>query len=173
MEVAALSLDPRDGRAVLVLVHEPTGRLFPLWLDDRDAASIARAHAGKRAVPPDSHELTAAIVDVVGCSVEHATLVGITGGVVRARLGLVFGDERVSLEARASDAVSLALRAKAALLVDEALLEQVAARVREAQARVSPSSGAAAEQVFQTQGERWNQLLDHLSSAPEGPLYEA
>ena len=45
LEVADLSLDPRDGAAVLILEHTTTGRVFPIWLGDREAAVIARAHS--------------------------------------------------------------------------------------------------------------------------------
>ncbi len=173
LHVAALSLDPRDGRAVLLLAHAPSQRIFPLWLDDRDAAAVARACAGERAPTLDAHDLGAAILDVVGAQVEQATLVGVVGGVVRARVTLRFGDERTSIDARASDAIALALRRGASVLVDEGLLEQVAARVREAEARVSTPHATAAEPVAQTPGERWNQLLEHLHAGPEGPLYEA
>lgn len=173
LEVSQLSLDPRDGRAVLLLSHAPSQRVFPLWLDDKDAASVARACADKHALPPDSQDLLSSIIDIVGCRVEHVALVGVTGGVVRARIALSYGDDVTRLDARASDAIALAVRGHAPILVEDELLEQVSARVREAEARVSHPHATAAEPVAQTAGERWNQLLEHLSTGPEGPLYEA
>lgn len=173
LHVAALTLDPRDGRAVLLLVHRPSERLFPIWLDDRDAAAIARALTNQRASPPDPQDLGASLLDVTGARVEHAALLGVVGSVVRARLVVRYGDETVPLDARVSDAVAIALRQGAELLVDEGLLEQVAARVRDAESRISHAHPTGAEPVAQSVGERWNQLLEHLSSGPEGPLYEA
>src|SRR5690606_29064144 len=76
LSVAALTLDPRDGRAVLLLVHAPSERVFPLWLDERDAAALARAAHGRHTSPPDPQDLGAALLDVTGARVEHAALLG-------------------------------------------------------------------------------------------------
>jgi bifunctional DNase/RNase len=159
---------------VLVLEHRDSERAFPIWLHDADAAAVARALDGRGAVSPDAHTLTFGVVAAVGARVEHAMLTGVVGGVVQARVMLRYGDETVGLDARSSDAIALAVRARAPILVGDALLDQVAARVREAEARLLPATRSdAAESVEMTPGERWNQLLQHLGGDGDGPLYEA
>lgn len=174
LELVELTLDPRDGRGVIVLEHRPSGRAFPVWVDERDAAAIARATAGRATSRPDTQELLYAVALALGAEVRHAALTRVIGGVVHAELCLVHGDELFALDARPSDAIAVALRAGAPILVDDDLLEQVAARVREAEARVLPPSGAAAaEPALQSTAERWNILLEHLSGEHIGPPSEA
>lgn len=175
LTVANLSLDPRDGAAVLLLEHAATGRVFPLWLDDRQAATVARAADGQRTPRPESADLMHGIVRALGGAVRQAVITGVVGGVVQAEIVLGYADEESVLDARPSDAIALALLEGAPLLVEDGLLEQVAARVREAEARVAPDRDyAAAEPVYQSAAERWNALIGHLSEARDlGDVYEA
>lgn len=168
LRVAGLTLDPRDGRAVVVLAHEPSGRVFPLWVADDDAAGIARAlSGGGQSSSTDTHGLLWATVRSLGAGVEHVELNGALHSVVTAAVTLADAAGPVVLAARPSDAVALALRAGAPILVHEELLAQVAARVSDAQARTAGRGPTAAEPVQMTPAERWNALLAHLSTLPK------
>ena len=163
LRFTSLQLDPRDGRAVLLLIHEDSGRIFPLWLGDTEASAIARALEGRRVTSSDAHDLLWRLVDRLGAAIEHVEIRSLAGGVLEAIVAVSHVDEPFLLDARVSDAVALALRAGAPILVGEELLETVAARVREAEARMGPRPvSAAAEPVVQSAAERWNQLLAHL-----------
>jgi bifunctional DNase/RNase len=147
----------------LLLTHEESGRIFPLWLGDAEASSVARALEGPRPSSPDTHDLMWRIVDRLGAGVEHVEIRALAGGVLEAAVALSHIDEPILLDARVSDAVALALRSGAPILVSEELLETIAGRVREAEARMGPRPvSAAAEPVVQSAAERWNQLLAHL-----------
>lgn len=173
LRVAAVTLDPRDGRAVVVLVHEASGRVFPLWVGDEEAAAVARALAGRgQPSSTDTHGLLAAAVRVLGASVEHVELTGVISSVVTAQVFLGDAEGVSALAARPSDAVALAVRLGAPILVHDELLAQVAARVADAEARTGARNPAAAEPVQLSQAERWNQLLAHLSSSRSPKNYE-
>jgi uncharacterized protein len=173
LRVAAVTLDPRDGRAVILLVHEPSGRVFPLWVGDDEAAAVARALAGRgQSSSTDTHGLLVTTIRALGASIEHVELTGVVSSVVTAAIALGDAQGLSLLGARPSDAVALALRLGAPILVHEELLAQVAARVADAEARTGSRSPAAAEPVQLSQAERWNQLLAHLSSSRSPKNYE-
>ena len=168
LRVAGVTLDPRDGKAVVVLAHEPSGRSFPLWVADDDAAGIARAVSGRgQSSSTDTHGLLWAAVRSLGAAVEHVELNGALQSVVTAAVTLSDAAGPIVLAARASDAVALALRAGAPILVNEELLDQVAARLADAEARTADHGPTAAEPVQMTPAERWNALLAHLSTLPK------
>ena len=174
LELVDLTLDPRDGRAVVVLEHRASGRIFPLWVDEREAAALARASTAKATPRPDPQELLFAVILALGAGVQRVNIARVTGGVVHAELRLLHGDEVVALDARPSDAIAVALRSGAPIVVEEDLLDQVSARVREAEARALPASrGTGAERLVQSPAERWNILLEHLSREPVGPTRKA
>ncbi len=140
-------------------------RVFPLWVSDDEAAAVARAVQGRgHSSSTDTHGLLAATVRALGATVERVEFTGLVSSVVTASVVLGDADGPMSLPARPSDAVALALRSGAAILVPEELLAHVAARVADAEARTGPRNAAAAEPVYMSQAERWNQLLAHLST---------
>lgn len=168
LRVAGVTLDPRDGRAVVVLVHEPSGRAFPLWVADDDAAAIARAlSGGGQSSSTDTHGLLWATVRSLGAAVEHVELNGALHSVVTAAVTLADAEGPLVLAARASDALALALRSGSPILVHDELLEQVASRLADAEARTADHGPTAAEPVLMTPAERWNTLLAHLSTLPK------
>ena len=180
LRVGAVTLDPRDGRAVILLLHGESGRVFPLWVGDDEAASVARAvrsanaatHAAAAAGPPDAQGLLAATLHLLGAGVEHVELTGIADRVVTALIAIGDAEGTTLLPARPSDAVALALRMNAPIFVHDALLTQVAARVADAEARTGSRAATAAEPVQLSQAERWNQLLAHLSTSRAPKSYE-
>jgi hypothetical protein len=168
--VAGLELDPRDGRAVVLLVHEASARVFPLWVTDEQAGSIARSLRGVGPKLASGGELVVGLLDALGARIEEVHLSAVQGGVVQAALVVRDAARRVMLSARAGDAVGLALVHRAVVLVPEDLLMRIAVRVAEAEAKTkrkaASTGGGSAEPVPLSPAERWSQLLAHLSSRP-------
>lgn len=162
IHVASFALDPRDGRAV-VLFSDGV-RLLPLWVDDIEAASLAAALRGDRSTSSSTAALLWATVQACGGGVDRCEFQREHGGVLRAVVVVDGAFGPAELPARASVAATLAVLAGAPLLVDSALLEVAHNRLLEAAARqhAKDESGVDAP-LLQTTGERWNQLLQHLS----------
>jgi bifunctional DNase/RNase len=171
LSVQGIQLDSRDGRAILVLADEDTERCFPLWLGDHEAQSIARA-LGRAAAAPDAIEVLAGMICGLGAKLVHVEVTGAVHRVVTAALVVADASGHIAIPARASDAIALALRLDAPILVPDELLSQVAARVADAEARTQSRPPAAAESVLLSTAERWNTLLAHLSQSGSPKIYE-
>ena len=160
--LATITLDPRDGHAVAIFLHAPSGRCLPLWVDDIDAAALAGASRGEQLSSSSSAALTWAAIRACGGAIDRIELHRVHGGVLRAAVVVVGAFGPVTLPARASTAAALASLSGAPLLVDDGLLAQVHARLQEAAARVGHDDGVDAPAI-QTATERWNQLLAHMA----------
>jgi uncharacterized protein len=171
LTVQGIELDARDGRAVVLLAHEETERCFPLWLGDHEAQALARA-VGRAPAAPDAIEALANVISGLGAKLAHVEITGAIHRVVTAALIVADAHGHLAIPARASDAITLALRLHAPILVPEELLAQVAARVADAEARTQSRPPAAAEPVLLSTAERWNTLLAHLSQSGSPKIYE-
>jgi len=104
------------GTASAVLLEEPSGRLMPVLVDPVQASSIEEALSGAlRGV--GVHDLVMKLLEEVGAVFKRATIYALTEDRFKANVTIeVRGEEKV-LESRASDAIALALRARAPIYV--------------------------------------------------------
>lgn len=172
LHVDGVTLDPRDGRAIVVMRSPETSGVFPLWVGDAEAAAIARClHC--RSAPPssDTHSLLVAALRALGARVEHVELTGVVAGVVVAEVSIADAAGSSAMSARASDALVLAMEFGAPILIHQGLLAQIAARVVDAEERTA-SRAALAQAPSLTHAERWSQLLAQLSSSRSPQSFE-
>lgn len=163
VRVGSFTLDPRDGRAVVLFVHEPSQRMLPLWLDDVDAAALAAALSGDQGTSTSTAAFTWAAVQACGGSIDRCEFTGEHGGVLRAVVVVDGAFGPVELPTRASTAATLAALSGAPLVVADALLTLVHARLLDAEARQKRQQDTGVDTpLLQTTSERWNQLLEHL-----------
>jgi bifunctional DNase/RNase len=158
-----VALDARDGRAVVVF-GDALGRALPLWVDDADAAAIAAAARGDKQTTTSASALLWAAVSACGGSIDRVELRRIQGGVLRAVVAVVGVDGPVEFAARASVAVAVALVAGAPIFADEAVLDALDHRLKDAAARAAIDADVAVDEpVVQSTADRWNALLAHLA----------
>ncbi|NHN54713.1 bifunctional nuclease family protein [Calidifontibacter sp. DB0510] len=110
----------------IVLLREADGdRYVPIWIGAPEATAIAHVLEGVTPPRPLTHDLLLTVVRQLGSSVERVDIVRMTEGVFYAEV--VLGSQRV--DARASDAIALALRAGAPVFIDDSILDEVGVAV--------------------------------------------
>ena len=107
----------------IVLVRSPSDLLLPIWIGPNEAAAIAMALQGVTPPRPLTHDLFVATLEVLGQPLHSVRITRLQDGVFYGEL--VIGEHGGTVvDARPSDAIALALRAGAPVLVaDEVLVE--------------------------------------------------
>lgn len=130
MSVRALVMDPVSNMPVVIL-QEPDGNAYlPIWIGVCEANSIALVLEGVSTPRPMTHDLVRSLVDAMGYTVDHILIHSLNDSVFLASIHLISREGAVcEVDSRPSDALAVALRAKADVLVDHEVLER--ARVEE------------------------------------------
>jgi bifunctional DNase/RNase len=126
MRVDGVVVDPQTQTPVVILraIDEP--RLYlPIFIGGLEATAIATCLAGVDLPRPMTHDLMTSFMDAVQCKVASAAITRIEAGTFFAHLTVVdqHGGELV-LDARPSDALALALRAAAPIVVGRRVLAE-------------------------------------------------
>ncbi|MEA2624853.1 MAG: uncharacterized protein QOD06_898 [Candidatus Binatota bacterium] len=105
-----------------VVLLKARGRAIPIFVDEAIAASIHSALTGEKFPRPLSHDLMKTILQAYAGKV---TSVGIRleGGVFLAELRISVNGTKKVFDSRSSDAIALAVRFKAPIVVSEELLD--------------------------------------------------
>ncbi|HEY9678483.1 MAG TPA: bifunctional nuclease family protein [Drouetiella sp.] len=120
MMVAGIAIDTRNATPIVVLKEQDSLRTLPIWIGVSEARAISFALEKTKSERPLTHELLLNTIDRLGYEVVQVEINKLDSNTYAANLNLESRDgERkpMSIDARPSDAIALALAAKAPILV--------------------------------------------------------
>jgi bifunctional DNase/RNase len=124
MEIKGLLMDPVSNMPVVILRDAADGIFLPIWVGIFEANAIA-LEMEKIATPrPMTHDLLKNLLEELDATVDRIVINELKDNTFFARIHLVRGDRRWSVDSRPSDAIALALRARAEIFVEEEVLEK-------------------------------------------------
>lgn len=149
VEVVGVRVEMPTNSPIVLVRGGPSNLHLPIWIGPNEAAAIAMALQGVTPPRPLTHDLFVATLAEIGQPLRGVRITRLDEGVFYGQLVL----DGVVVDARPSDAIALALRAGAPILVAEEVLA-------EAGVEVEPE---AAEDDEVEQVERFREFLDNVS----------
>lgn len=126
MKVRGLMFDPYNNTFIVILRDEDNSEMLPIWVGKPEASSISFALEDVTTPRPMTHDLMKAILDAVGAKVISVVISDLKDNTYFAKVHLTYEDSEYSIDARPSDAIALALRAKAPIFANEEVLRKQA-----------------------------------------------
>jgi bifunctional DNase/RNase len=123
MRVGGLTLDPVTKTPIVILKDTDNKLNLPIWIGLMEATAMATELEGIKMARPMTHDLLRTVVDTLGGVVEAIEVTDLRDSTYYAVIYLELGGRRVSVDARPSDAISLALRTKSPIFVAKKVLE--------------------------------------------------
>ena len=129
VEVRGVQLDPTTGSPVVQLVEKgKAGRALPIWIGPFEAQAIALEMQGVPPPRPLTHDLMKQLVERLGGRLTRVVIGELRDNTYFATLHLQrVGGKELTVDARPSDAIALALRFHGSILVAEELFARAAA----------------------------------------------
>jgi uncharacterized protein len=111
-------------RRVVILKEVDGERHLPIWIGAYEAEAIAMELQGVTAARPLPYDLMRSLIGDLGGHVERILVTDLSQDVFYARIVVTQNGHEVEIDSRPSDAIALAVRAKAPILVDDAVMER-------------------------------------------------
>ena len=124
MELSRIIISEINDQQVIYLKEVDGDRTFPILIGIFEATSIDRRVKQYHSPRPLTHDLLALVVEGLRAKVTRVTITGLREGTYFATLLLERGQEVLSIDARPSDSIAVALRAEAPLFINEELLQE-------------------------------------------------
>jgi bifunctional DNase/RNase len=124
VKVNGLAVDAQAKSHVVILKEKEGERVLPIWIGPAEAQAIARELAGQRFPRPLTHDLLATIVEGLKGKITRVVISDLKENTFFANLVIERDGEVISIDARPSDSIAVALRAGADLFVNEKLLAE-------------------------------------------------
>ena len=124
VKINGLAVDAQAKSHVVILKEKDGERVLPIWIGPAEAQAIARELAGQRFPRPLTHDLLATIVEGLKAKVTRVVISDLRENTFFANLLIERDGEVVSIDARPSDSIAVALRCGAEIFVNEKLLAE-------------------------------------------------
>ncbi len=124
MTVRGIALDPITNMPIIILKDVEEKRALPIWVGIFEANAIA-LELEKIATPrPMTHDLIKNILDGLGATVQQIVVNDLKDNTFFAVIEVNYNGNMVSIDARPSDAIALALRVNAPIFVTEKVVSK-------------------------------------------------
>jgi uncharacterized protein len=122
MSIKGLSVDPITNMPIIVLRETEGERVLPIWVGVFEANAIALQIESVQTPRPMTHDLLKSVIDELGGCLERIVVSELKDNTFYATLRLRSQSGTLSVDARPSDAIALALRSGARIFVEEAVI---------------------------------------------------
>jgi len=122
--VSGLILEQKTQQNVVILREAEGERILPIWIAPGEALAIRRLLADEPFPRPLTHDLLVLIVEGLKARVSRVVVSDLRESTYFATVIVERDAEVLSIDARPSDSIAVALRAKAPIFVNEELLQQ-------------------------------------------------
>ena len=123
MTIKGLMLDPITNTPIVILKDKEGDRVLPIWVGLFEANAIALQIENVATPRPMTHDLLRNIITDLDGRVDRIVVSDLKENTFYAVVHLTVRGERVAVDARPSDAIALALRTRAPILVEETVIE--------------------------------------------------
>ena len=123
MTIKGLMVDPITNMPIVMLKDTQGDRVLPIWVGIFEANAIALQIENIATPRPMTHDLLRNVIKDLEGRVERVVVSDLKDNTFYAVIHLTVRGDSVAIDARPSDAIALALRTRAPILVEESVIE--------------------------------------------------
>lgn len=123
VRIRGFMMDPATNMPIIVLKDVASDAVMPIWVGFFEAKAISDEIDKSAAGRPMTHDLTRNLIHGLNARLERVVITELRNETFFASLWLLQNGERMTLDARPSDAIALALRADCPIFVAADVME--------------------------------------------------
>jgi bifunctional DNase/RNase len=123
MIIKSLMFDPVTNLPIIILRDKDGHHMLPIWMGVFEANAIALQIENVASPRPMTHDLLKNVIEDLNADIKKIVVHDLKDNTFYALLYLEVNGETVAIDARPSDAIALALRARAPIFIDKKVIE--------------------------------------------------
>lgn len=126
VDVVNVAIDIKSKMPVVVLKEKIGDKTLPIWIGLFEAQSIALAMENIQPPRPLTHDLVKSLIQKLKGRVDRVVISDLNHNTFYAQIIIRQDGEDIKIDSRPSDAIAIALRFKAPIFIEKAVLDKVA-----------------------------------------------
>lgn len=151
MKVTGLTIDPFTSMPIIILKDLEEKNALPIWIGLIEASAIATELEKIQLSRPMTHDLLRDILAAVEVEVTQVAVTDLADNTFYARIYLRHHGRTIEMDARPSDAIAIALRAKAPIFVEKEVVDK------------SRKIDLSHETAEDSKKQKWTEILENLN----------
>jgi bifunctional DNase/RNase len=147
MTIKGLMVDPITNMPIIILRDKEGQKVLPIWVGVSEANAIALQIENISTPRPMTHDLLRNVIADLKASVQKIVVCDLQDNTFYALIYLSLHGETLAVDARPSDAIALALRTRAPIFVEDAVIDNAKMDI-------------SAEQADSDRLQKWLESLD-------------
>ena len=123
MTIKGLMVDPITNMPIIILRDKAGDRVLPIWVGIFEANAIALQMENITTPRPMTHDLLRNVINDLKASVQKVVVSDLRENTFYALIYVAANGDTLAIDARPSDAIALALRTRAPIFVEEAVID--------------------------------------------------
>ena len=123
MTIKGLMVDPITNMPIIILREKDGQKVLPIWVGIFEANAIALQIENISTPRPMTHDLLRNVIHDLKADVEKVVVSELKENTFYALIYLTVAGDLVAVDARPSDAIALALRARAPIFVEDVVID--------------------------------------------------
>jgi len=160
VRVQSLGLDRSSNTPVVILEEMQGERVLPIWIGPGEASAIAMQLAEMEFSRPLTHDLLVSVMGGLGGVLKKVIITRVEKNTYYAELIIHRNGEVISVDARPSDSIAVALRVDARIFAQDELLERASIEVSEEEP--APGTQGRPEPSQASEGMKPDELKEYL-----------
>jgi bifunctional DNase/RNase len=123
MSIKGLMVDPITNMPIIILRDKDGQKVLPIWVGIFEANAIALQIENIATPRPMTHDLLRNVIQDLKASVQKVVVCDLQENTFYALIYLSLNGDTLAIDARPSDAIALALRTRAPIFVEDAVID--------------------------------------------------
>ncbi|MFA5389239.1 MAG: bifunctional nuclease family protein [Candidatus Omnitrophota bacterium] len=125
MELNKIRIDENRGEQVIVLKEKDGSRVLPIVIGIMEVTAIKMKISGIDSPRPMTHDLFYNAITQLGAKIDRILITKLENSTFFAKLIISLDGRTEEIDARPSDSIAIAIRAKAPIFADEQMLDNI------------------------------------------------
>ncbi len=129
LEIDSIRVSLLNYQRVVILKEKDADRYLPIWIGPSEADAIAIKLQDVSVPRPLTHDLLHNVLGELGAQIKHILVSGLDHETFFAKIEVSFGDRKIQIDSRPSDALALAVRARVPIFAEETVLAKAGVKL--------------------------------------------
>jgi len=162
--INSVGISPMNYQRVVLLKEQAGERYLPIWIGPAEADAIAIKLQGVDVPRPLSHDLLWSVIGTLKASVNSIIINDLRDDTFYGRIILNAGEGQVEVDARPSDALALAIRAKAPIFTEDTVLDKAGLLIDKETGQATPQETPDGKNVSEDELRKLSTFTDFINT---------